>query len=463
MEKKKNLFMTFATILFVMAGIFLLSEPALVSAAELNASSLFLVKGESSSLKVTGAKGKVSWKSTDTKVVTVSSSGKVKAVGYGTAYIRANMGDKYCVCEITVINPAKITIEPSSTTVAVKGPAVYLNPVSDTYKEKDIKRAGLTYEVSGNAVVKVSSTGKITAEKAGAFQINIYMHGKKIQAIKMKAVVFEGMSVTEIRVDTNVETHIDFAAGIKPDCDDVKVSVSNSSIAKAEVGYLAELDSEIDHSNGIYVTGFKEGTCTVSVTLYGVTKDVKVVVGDGLEKLAPLDAIKQNDLTGYTGGALTVLTAIRRFIDENNLLSSSLSDREKVTIIQDYFIKTYSGNLTDPDYHRPIAQVFLKGAGVCASYTETFCFLCECIGIDVYDCGGSADGNVGHGFAPHAWNKVKVDGTWYYIDTYWDAILGSYEYFLSETLWSDHKLDEEGYYKDIIGNEVDGLYSEALE
>ena len=43
----------------------------------------------------------------------------------------------------------------------------------------------------------------------------------------------------------------------------------------------------------------------------------------------------------------------------------------------------------------------------------------------------------------HAWNQVKVDGTWYYIDCTWDDPTGGgFErttYYLSEQLWSNHK------------------------
>jgi len=61
------------------------------------------------------------------------------------------------------------------------------------------------------------------------------------------------------------------------------------------------------------------------------------------------------------------------------------------------------------------------------------------------------DNGKGQGFGGfrHAWNKVKADGVWYYIDTYWNAGLGSFKYFLSETLWADHRIMKEGTYIDI--------------
>ena len=66
--------------------------------------------------------------------------------------------------------------------------------------------------------------------------------------------------------------------------------------------------------------------------------------------------------------------------------------------------------------------------------------------------GGKA-ANAGGG---HAWNQVKVNGKWYYIDCTWDDPVGggyeNYKYYLSESLWSDHiaetakDLSEDGKY-----------------
>jgi transglutaminase/protease-like cytokinesis protein 3 len=170
-----------------------------------------------------------------------------------------------------------------------------------------------------------------------------------------------------------------------------------------------------------------------------------VIVGDGLEKLTPVDAVKNKDFSGYRGNALTTLTEVRRFIDENNLLSTTLSDRDKITVIQKYLNATYSGKLSDDTYDGLISQVFLKGAGGCSSYATFFCFVCDCINIEVFYCGGGAD--IGDGVVGHAWNKVKADGKWYYIDTSWNAALNCFDYFLSETLWTGHLFEEEGYYE----------------
>lgn len=71
---------------------------------DLNKKSVTLDAGKSVQLKLTGTKKKVTWSSSNKKVVTVSSSGKVKAKGEGVATIRAKVGKKTYKCKVTVLD-----------------------------------------------------------------------------------------------------------------------------------------------------------------------------------------------------------------------------------------------------------------------------------------------------------------------------------------------------------------------
>jgi transglutaminase/protease-like cytokinesis protein 3 len=451
MNKKQNIIAVFlCSFLFLLASTLLINEPYVASAATaskvaLNTTEAYLLKGEKLNLKVAGTSKKVTWSTNNKTVATVLSNGKITAIGHGTTYIKATVDNKTYQCKVTVINPSKITLKPTYNTVIVNGKAVEMNPISDIYSQAVLKKAGITYKVSGNSGVKVSSTGKVTSTKSGKFKVNAYIHGKKITTLDMEAVVYKGLSVSQIVLETNREEFISFSGDILPLLDDVTVTSSNSSMGDAEVSYYIELRSKFDRCDGIYIkTNEYDGTFTITVTVSGIAKELKVIVGDGLDKLSPVDAVKNNNFTGYSGKTLTALTAIRQFLDENNLFSSKLSDREKVTIIQKYLNSTYTGKITDSEYSGAISAQFLKGAGNCTSFTYTVCFLCECLEIDVYYCGGGAivDGEI----IGHAWNKVKVDGKWYYIDTAWNT-------GLTETLWSTHLLNQEGYFDNIFGND----------
>lgn len=71
---------------------------------KLNKTKATISKGETLQLKVTGTKSKVKWSSSNKKVATVSSSGKVTAKKKGKATITAKVNKKKLKCSITVNN-----------------------------------------------------------------------------------------------------------------------------------------------------------------------------------------------------------------------------------------------------------------------------------------------------------------------------------------------------------------------
>lgn len=71
----------------------------------INKNSSVLAKKKTTSLKVKGYTGKVMWKSTNTKVVSVSSSGKIKAKKVGNAVVYASIGERKIGCAVSVVTP----------------------------------------------------------------------------------------------------------------------------------------------------------------------------------------------------------------------------------------------------------------------------------------------------------------------------------------------------------------------
>ena len=65
--------------------------------------------------------------------------------------------------------------------------------------------------------------------------------------------------------------------------------------------------------------------------------------------------------------------------------------------------------------------------------------MCTCAGIRCRIISGSA---ISGTWGNHAWNSVFVDGKWKYIDVTWnDAGKGRHRYYLSDTLWYNHRAD----------------------
>ena len=61
-----------------------------------------LTVGKTYQLKVTGTKKKIKWNTSNKKVATVSSKGKIKAKKAGKAKIYAKIGKKKLICYLTV-------------------------------------------------------------------------------------------------------------------------------------------------------------------------------------------------------------------------------------------------------------------------------------------------------------------------------------------------------------------------
>ena len=107
---------------------------------------------------------------------------------------------------------------------------------------------------------------------------------------------------------------------------------------------------------------------------------------------------------------------------------SSKTDYQKIKAIYDYICSniTYDyDNLYDDSYtlkHSSYAALINKKA-VCQGYASLFYRLALEAGIDARVISGDSGG-------PHAWNIVKIEGSYYNLDSTWDAGNTEYEYFL---------------------------------
>jgi hypothetical protein len=71
---------------------------------KLNTTSVVIRPGKTKTLKVTGTKKKVTWSSSNKKVATISSTGKVTAKKHGVTTITAQVGSKKYKCTVKVIS-----------------------------------------------------------------------------------------------------------------------------------------------------------------------------------------------------------------------------------------------------------------------------------------------------------------------------------------------------------------------
>lgn len=133
-----------------------------------------------------------------------------------------------------------------------------------------------------------------------------------------------------------------------------------------------------------------------------------------------------------------------------NLIKDDMSDLEKIMTVHNYlcmdaeyaYEEFSSGKVTDIQ-HSALGAIIEKRA-VCDGYSKAFSYYMNKLGITSYIVTGTATTN--GSTVSHAWNQVKLDDKWYFVDVSWDDPVpdwyGSirYDYFLkSAEDFSDHK------------------------
>lgn len=98
------------------------------------------------------------------------------------------------------------------------------------------------------------------------------------------------------------------------------------------------------------------------------------------------------------------------FQEVSSLIPADASDYEKVRIVYTYVIDNTQYQVSDDD--QSIAGVFWKKEAVCAGYAGAVQYLLERIGVPCIYVDGSTQGST----EGHAWNIVKLDGEYYYVD-----------------------------------------------
>lgn len=136
----------------------------------------------------------------------------------------------------------------------------------------------------------------------------------------------------------------------------------------------------------------------------------------------------------------------------DQITTASMSTREKVKAVHDWLCihvaYDYDNYLNHsiPRSSYDIQGPIYYGKAVCQGYALTFQAFMDVLGIESEFIGGYATNSSGH-TGSHAWNKVKVDGIWYWIDVTWDdpvpdspGIVYWYKYFLisEEQMSRDH-------------------------
>ncbi len=201
---------------------------------------------------VTSTGKKATFKSSDSKIASVNTYGKVLAKKAGTVTITAKIKDAEATCKVT-INPTEVTIKKNDA----------LLERGDTLKVYATTSNGskVTWKSSKRSVANIDDTGLVTCIKPGEAIITATADGSSatcVVTVKPPTVTLNKTKVTLYRRQTSV------------------LSANISSIGKPTWKTNKKSVAIIDE-NGL-ITAMKNGIAIITCTVDGVSSTCEVVV-----------------------------------------------------------------------------------------------------------------------------------------------------------------------------------------
>lgn len=340
-----------------------------ITSMKMNYSSKTIYTGNTLTLKATAKPSNASiltykWKTSNSKVATVSSKGVVTAKKAGTATITAYATDgsgKKVSCKVTVKNFVKITsmtlnytsktIETGSS-LKLKATAKPSNATNQTYK----------WKTSNSKIATVSSTGTVKALKAGKVTIAAYAtdgSGKKatckitvkdvpvssIKLSKTKATLYPGASLT--LKATVSPTNATVPAVKWTTSDSTAATVSSTGVVKAvKAGKTATITATATDGSG------KKATCVITVGTYA--KEITV-------------SPAEKDVSWYKGKTAKLVATVSPANTTNKKVTWSSDNSKYITVDADGNVKVIKEKLIGTT-SAIITATATDGSGVKGTY-----------------------------------------------------------------------------------------------
>lgn len=407
-----------------LTDIFISTSPIMTQAASIptvSKTKQSITIGKQMKIKPASSYKKPTYKSSNTKVATVSKSGLIKAKMLGETQITVSYKNKSKSYYITVV-PVKKTDLKISQNVLLDGQSTQLKLVSDKYDTSQIKLRVKSNDLNINSKGTYKGIPEVAEDKVtfyyGTYQMTVDMisiSGK----ITAETTGFSDSYVSGEKIDFYI--------------DDYTISELQNR------GVVIQIDQQdLKDSQSL-----SPGKHIITVTMGKQTVSQELTV-----KYSVLDAVKNRTSEGYEGKNQMTLQMISEILNNTSIVNDNMTDYEKVRAIHDYLITSADYAKAYPnqnnDAYGAYGVLVLKD-GVCQSYALAFQLLMYGLDIDCKYVTGVARSSA-NSSGGHAWNKVCIDGTWYYIDCTWDDPIGGgpqWDYFLSESLWSNHTVESE--------------------
>jgi len=214
------------------------------------------------------------------------------------------------------------------------------------------------------------------------------------------------------------------------------LSVPTREVFKEQYDYALSFYNAILNKESTISFGFDFGEYKDNLEI--MNKFISNFEGYVLNGLFRLDGVyTYGGINSYTGSPSDIYNEIllyNKFIDvvKSIGITEYTSQKEAVIKINNWLCDylSYKGMSNNPyiAYTTKFAN--------CDAYAVLFERLCQTIGIEATWESGTVKS--GGKYGAHAWNKVKIDNNWYYIDVCWNDSVTPNKYLLSSTLWNNH-------------------------
>lgn len=219
----------------------------------------------------------ISWESSDTSVLTVSSTGSLTAVGVGTATITAKTSrgtSKKFTITVNEVMAESISIANNDTEILIED-TQYLDC---EFSPENTTDKTIVWTTSDESIISVSSDGEITANKLGTATITA-THNELTDSIDIEVKPIDAESI-EIILPDETETNDDGIPKVNKGSEiqlKAEVLPENTTYKDIEWSVSDETIASIDE-NGV-LTATATGTITITATAKsGVTEEIVIEV-----------------------------------------------------------------------------------------------------------------------------------------------------------------------------------------
>ncbi|MBY0087204.1 Ig-like domain-containing protein [Brevibacillus brevis] len=206
------------------------------------------------------------WRTSNSSVATVNSSGVITAQGKGTATITAEYKGYKVEIDVKVDTSSSDMLEASDTSITLKKGGK--ETIRLKYDGSSISGSKASWKTSKSSVATVSSSGTITAKAKGTATITATYKGEKVE-IEVKV---DSKSSGKLEAD---DTSITIKKG---DSEKIKLTYDGDDISSSKAKWKSSKSSVASVSSSGSVKGKKKGKATITAEYKGYEVEIEVTV-----------------------------------------------------------------------------------------------------------------------------------------------------------------------------------------